>query len=299
MKKCLLTTLGAGLLAGCLGARAAGLPAVETMTADNTKVYVSQRPDKKNRLFESKAVEKKIKEVTGMLKNARLRWMFENCFPNTIDTTVRYYTLEDGDDDTLVYTGDIHAMWLRDSGAQVWPYVRLANEDKALKKMIRGTILRQFRCIMLDPYANAFLDPHDPNPDHQWMTDKTDMRPELHERKWEIDSLCYPLRLAYEYWKVTGDDSIFEEEWMAAITNVLRTFKEQQKKDGHGPYKFQRVTDRQLDTMSNNGMGNPVKPVGLIASAFRPSDDATTFQFLVPSNFFAVNSLRKAAEILT
>ena len=298
MKKCLLTTLGAGLLAGCLGARAAGLPAVETMTADNTKVYVSQRPDKKSRLFESKAVEKKIKEVTGMLKNARLRWMFENCFPNTIDTTVRYYTLEDGDDDTLVYTGDIHAMWLRDSGAQVWPYVRLANEDKALKKMIRGTILRQFRCIMLDPYANAFLDPHDPNPDHQWMTDKTDMRPELHERKWEIDSLCYPLRLAYEYWKVTGDDSIFEEEWMAAITNVLRTFKEQQKKDGHGPYKFQRVTDRQLDTMSNNGMGNPVKPVGLIASAFRPSDDATTFQFLVPSNFFAVTSLRKAAEIL-
>ena len=299
MKKCLLTTLGAGLLAGCLGARAAGLPAVETMTADNTKVYVSQRPDKKSRLFESKAVEKKIKEVTGMLKNARLRWMFENCFPNTIDTTVRYYTLEDGDDDTLVYTGDIHAMWLRDSGAQVWPYVRLANEDKALKKMIRGTILRQFRCIMLDPYANAFLDPHDPNPDHQWMTDKTDMRPELHERKWEIDSLCYPLRLAYEYWKVTGDDSIFEEEWMAAITNVLKTFKEQQKKDGHGPYKFQRVTDRQLDTMSNNGMGNPVKPVGLIASAFRPSDDATTFQFLVPSNFFAVTSLRKAAEILT
>ena len=294
-----MTTLGAGLLAGSLGARAAGLPAVETMTADNTEVYVSQRPDKKSRLFESKAVEKKIKEVTGMLKNARLRWMFENCFPNTIDTTVRYYTLEDGDDDTLVYTGDIHAMWLRDSGAQVWPYVRLANEDKALKKMIRGTILRQFRCIMLDPYANAFLDPHDPNPDHQWMTDKTDMRPELHERKWEIDSLCYPLRLAYEYWKVTGDDSIFEEEWMAAITNVLRTFKEQQKKDGHGPYKFQRVTDRQLDTMSNNGMGNPVKPVGLIASAFRPSDDATTFQFLVPSNFFAVTSLRKAAEILT
>ena len=297
-----MTTLGAGLLAGCLGARAAGLPAVETMTADNTKVYVSQRPDKKDRLFESKAVEKKIKEVTGMLKNARLRWMFENCFPNTIDTTVRYYTLEDGedgDDDTLVYTGDIHAMWLRDSGAQVWPYVRLANEDKALKKMIRGTILRQIRCIMLDPYANAFLDPHDPNPDHQWMTDKTDMRPELHERKWEIDSLCYPLRLAYEYWKVTGDDSIFEEEWMAAITNVLKTFKEQQKKDGHGPYKFQRVTDRQLDTMSNNGMGNPVKPVGLIASAFRPSDDATTFQFLVPSNFFAVTSLRKAAEILT
>lgn len=266
---------------------------------DNTKVYVSQRPDKKERLFKSNAVEKKIKEVTKMLSNAKLRWMFENCYPNTIDTTVRYYKTADGDDDTLVYTGDIHAMWLRDSGAQVWPYLQLANDDAKLRKMLRGTILRQFRSIILDPYANAFLDPNDPDPDHQWMSDNTDMKLELHERKWEIDSLCYPLRLAYQYWKVTGDASIFEEEWMAAIQNILKTFKEQQKKENHGPYLFQRKTERQLDTMSNNGKGNPVKPVGLIASAFRPSDDATTFQFLVPSNFFAVTSLRKAAEILT
>ena len=265
---------------------------------DNTKVYISQRPAVEDRLFRSEAVERKIAEVTGMLKNAQLRWMFENCFPNTIDTTVRYYTLENGDDDALVYTGDIHAMWLRDSGAQVWPYIQLANDDEHLKKMLRGTILRQFRCIILDPYANAFLDPHDPNPDHNWMDDMTEMKLELHERKWEIDSLCYPLRLAYQYWKKTGDASIFGEEWALAIQNILTTFKEQQKKDGHGPYTFQRKTERQLDTMSNNGMGNPVKPVGLIASAFRPSDDATTFQFLIPSNFFAVTSLRKASEIL-
>ena len=265
---------------------------------DNTKVYVSQRPAVEMRLFKSQAVENKIAEVSKMLANARLRWMFENCFPNTLDTTVRYYTTEDGEDDTLVYTGDIHAMWLRDSGAQVWPYIRLANEDEQLRKMLRGTILRQFRCIAFDPYANAFLDPHDPDPDHQWMSDMTDMKPELHERKWEIDSLCYPLRLAYQYWKVTGDASIFEEEWMLAIQNILKTFREQQKKDGHGSYTFQRKTERQLDTMSNNGKGNPVKPVGLIASAFRPSDDATTFQFLIPSNFFAVTSLRKASEIL-
>lgn len=266
---------------------------------DNAKVYTSQRPELDKRLFMSQAVEAKIAEVTKLLTNARLRWMFENCYPNTIDTTVRYYTTENGDDDTLVYTGDIHAMWLRDSGAQVWPYIQLANQDEKLKKMLRGVILRQFRCIILDPYANAFLDPHDPNPDHQWLTDITDMKPELHERKWEIDSLCYVIRLAYEYWKVTGDSSVFGVEWNQAIALVLQTFKEQQKKCGHGPYKFQRKTERQLDTMSNNGMGNPVNPVGLIASAFRPSDDATTFQFLIPSNFFAVTSLRKAAEILT
>lgn len=265
---------------------------------DNAKVYISQRPSAKDRLFTSTAVEDKISEVSKLLKNAQLRWMFVNCFPNTIDTTVRYYTLENGSDDTLVYTGDIHAMWLRDSGAQVWPYVQLANKDEHLKKMLRGVILRQFRSIILDPYANAFLDPHDPNPDHNWMSDNTKMRLELHERKWEIDSLCYPLRLAYQYWLVTGDATIFEGEWMQAIQNILKTFKEQQKKDGHGPYRFQRRTERQLDTMSNDGKGNPVNPVGLIASAFRPSDDATTFQFLIPSNFFAVSSLKKAAEIL-
>ena len=265
---------------------------------ETTDVYKSNRPEVQDRMFTSKAVEKEIVRVKKMLTNARLAWMFENCFPNTLDTTVRHRKM-DGKDDTVVYTGDIHAMWLRDSGAQVWPYVQLADHDKELKNMLAGTIRRQFKCINIDPYANAFLDPYDPNPDHQWMSDNTDMKLELHERKWEIDSLCYPIRLAYHYWKTTGDTSIFDEEWLAAIENILQTFKEQQRKDGVGPYKFQRVTDRQLDTLNNNGLGNPVNPVGLIASAFRPSDDATTFQFLVPSNFFAVSSLRKAAEILT
>ena len=187
-------------------------------------------------------------------------------------------------------------MWLRDSGAQVWPYVQLANQDPRLKKMLAGVINRQFKCINIDPYANAFnMGPTG----GEWMSDMTDMKPKLHERKWEIDSLCYPLRLAYQYWKVTGDSSIFDGEWMKAITAILKTFKEQQRKDGVGPYRFQRKTERALDTLNNDGLGAPVKPVGLIVSAFRPSDDATTLQYLVPSNFFAVSSLRKAAEILT
>lgn len=268
-----------------------------SLANDNTKIYISQRPDIEKRLFSSKAIENKIKEVKALLTNSKLAWMFENCFPNTLDTTVRY-RISNGEDDCLVYTGDIHAMWLRDSGAQVWPYVQFANDDVKLKHMLAGTIRRQFKCIIIDPYANAFLDPNDPNPDHQWINDKTQMKPELHERKWEIDSLCYPIRLAYHYWKITGDTSIFDETWLQAITLILETFKEQQKKEGHGPYTFQRNSPRQLDTMSNNGMGNPIKPIGLIASAFRPSDDATTFQFLIPSNFFAVTSLRKAAQIL-
>ena len=263
--------------------------------ADNVKDYKTNRPAKSDRLFYSDAVEKKIKEVKGMLTNPYLRWMFENCFPNTLDTTV-HYRVQDGEDDTFVYTGDIHAMWLRDSGAQVWPYVSLANEDPELKKMLRGVILRQWKCICIDPFANAF---NDGPTGGDWMSDLTDMKPELHERKWEIDSLCYPLRLAYHYWEVTGDDSVFGDLWLQAIQNILATFKDQQRRDGKGSYHFQRETTRALDTMTNDGWGNPVKPVGLIASSFRPSDDASTFQFLVPSNFFAVTSLRKAAEILT
>lgn len=261
-------------------------------------LIVNNRPVEPKRLFRSDAVEKKIKEVVQLLTNHRLAWMFVNCFPNTIDTTVHFTESdEEGNPDTFVYTGDIHAMWLRDSGAQVFPYVKLAPQDKHLQRMLAGVLLRQFKCINIDPYANAFnlL----PNPNGDWMSDMTDMKPLLHERKWEIDSLCYVLRLAYEYWRITGDTSIFGDSWIQAVENILATFHDQQRKEGHGKYRFQRRTERQLDTMSNDGWGAPIKPVGLIASAFRPSDDATTLLFLVPSNFMAVTQLRHAAEILT
>ena len=292
--------VSAGMLAGmllCGGGQvmAAGHWSMEQICVTDA-IRKDNRPEEAKRLFRSQAVESEIIRIQGLLKNAKLAWMFGNCFPNTLDTTVHFRTGKDGKPDTFVYTGDIHAMWLRDSGAQVWPYVQLANKDPELKTMLAGVINRQFKCINIDPYANAFND--GAIADGHWMSDMTDMKPELHERKWEIDSLCYPLRLAYHYWKTTGDASIFDEEWIQAITNILKTFKEQQRKDGVGPYKFQRKTERALDTMTNDGLGNPVKPVGLIISAFRPSDDATTLQYLVPSNFFAVSSLRKAAEIL-
>lgn len=263
--------------------------------ADN--ISVSRRPAEKDRLFTSKIIEKKIKEVKKILKDSPyLAWMFENCFPNTLDTTVHYSKTADGEDDTFVYTGDIHAMWLRDSGAQVWPYVQFAKKDDSLRHLIRGVILRQLKCICIDPYANAFnMGPTG----SKWESDLTKMVPELHERKYEIDSLCYPIRLAYYYWLVTGDDTIFGDVWKEAVTKVLATFRDQQRKNGHGSYKFMRKTHAQYDTQSHDGYGNPARPVGLIASAFRPSDDATVFLYLVPSNFFAVTSMRKAAEILT
>ena len=260
--------------------------------------YADQRPAAEERLFCSEAVEQEIARVCGLLTNERLRWMFANCFPNTLDTTVHYREDEEGNPDTYVYTGDIPAMWLRDSGAQVWPYVQLCGNDPALQKMIAGVIRRQFRLINIDPYANAFNDgPTGAGEDVGYPGHVQD--PWVFERKWEIDSHCYPIRLAHHYWKTTGDASVFDAEWVAAMRNILATLRDQQMKEGPGDYTFLRVTDRQLDTRCHVGRGNPVKPVGLISSAFRPSDDATTFGFLVPSNFMAVSSLRKAAEILS
>jgi uncharacterized protein len=240
--------------------------------------YESKRPPVEDRLFTSTAVEKKIKEVQKLLKkNPKLAWMFANCYPNTLESTVHYRVLENGDDDTFVYTGDIPAMWLRDSGAQVWPYVALANKDEKLKKMLRGVILRQLKCINIDRYANAF---NDGPTGAGWVKDRTKMQPDVFERKYEIDSFCYPIRLAYEYWKVTGDDSIFGDVWMKAVENILKTFHEQQRKVTAKAYHFTRVSDRAFDTIGWDGFGAPVKPVGLIASMFRPSDDATILPFL-------------------
>lgn len=269
--------------------------AASSVRADAAKSkFTSNRPAVSDRHFTSVAVEQTIQRVKAKIKDPKLAWMFENCFPNTLDTTVNF-SMKNGKPDTFVITGDIDAMWLRDSSAQVWPYLPLTKSDAKLKQLIAGVINRQTQCILVDPYANAFY--AKPNPEGEWRTDRTDMNPMLHERKWEIDSLCYPVRLAYNYWKTTGDTSVFDEDWKKAMKLIIKTFKEQQRKEGLGPYKFQRVTERQLDTVNNDGYGNPVKPVGLIVSTFRPSDDATTFQFLVPSNFFAVTSLNQIAEI--
>jgi uncharacterized protein len=255
--------------------------------------YVTNRPPGDKRNFSSDAVENTIREVKKKLKDPKLSWMFENCFPNTLDTTVDAGT-KNGKPDTFVITGDIHAMWLRDSTAQVWPYLPLATKDEKLKTLLAGVIHRQTQCVLLDPYANAFNKELVPG---EWMSDQTEMKPGLHERKWEIDSLCYTIRLAYHYWKTTGDLSVFDAEWKKAASAIVDTFKVQQRKNGPGPYKFERNTTRQLDTLSNNGWGQPLNPVGLINSSFRPSDDATTYGFLIPSNMFAVTSLRQLIEI--
>jgi Uncharacterized conserved protein len=159
--------------------------------------YISKRPELAQRHFTSKAVEETIVRIKKKIKDPKLAWIFENCYPNTLDTTVNFKMIG-STPDTFVYTGDIHAMWLRDSSAQIWPYLSLADKDSQLKLLLQGVIRRQTQCILIDPYANAF---NEGPTGSEWDKDLTTMKPELHERKWEIDSLCYPIRLAYHYWK--------------------------------------------------------------------------------------------------
>ena len=266
---------------------------IQVLQPKDTFPVVRIPVEKRN--FSSKAIEKVIKEFSKNVKDEELTWLFNNCFPNTLDTTVTY-SEKDGKPHTYVITGDIDAMWLRDSSAQVWPYMAFVDKDKDLKKLIAGVINTQTMYILKDPYANAFYD--DPNKKGEWTTDHTDMKPGVHERKYEIDSLCYPIRLGYHYWKTTGDTTPFDANWVQAMKEILQVFTDQQEKDGTNPYTFQRTTANGTDTRTLKGYGYPVKPVGLICSAFRPSDDSTVFSFLVPSNFFAVVSLRQAAEML-
>ena len=206
----------------------AGLP---TLSASN---YTSKRPEPAKRKFSSKTVEETITRIKAKIKDPKLAWLFENCYPNTLDTTVNY-KLIDNKPDTFVVTGDINAMWLRDSSAQVWPYLALIKQDEPLRLLIAGVVNRQTKCVNIDPYANSF---NEGPTGSEWKTDQTTMKPELHERKWEIDSLCYTVRLAYNYWKTCGDTSVFSLEWKKAAALIVKTFKEQQRKRDNGPLLF-------------------------------------------------------------
>ena len=259
--------------------------------------FPTVRVPKNKRNFSSESVEKAISSFKKKVKDRELNWLFENCFPNTLDTTVFYKEIN-GQPDTYVITGDIDAMWLRDSSAQVFPYLQFSKEDNNLHKLVSGVIHKQTEFILKDPYANAFY--NDENKISKWKEfDDTDMKSGIHERKWEIDSLCYPIRLAYHFWKVTGDTKPFDNHWLDAVKLTLKTFIEQQRKENLGPYKFERMTAWATDGIPMGGYGYPTKPVGLISSMFRPSDDATIYGFLIPSNLFAVVSLRQAAEMVS
>jgi len=276
-----------------VGLAGACLPSVASPQA----AFPSKRPAPQSRSFRSPAVDAEITRVAGLIRDPELAWLFSNCLPNTLDTTVRTGSYA-GHPDTAVITGDITAMWLRDSSAQVWPYLPFLKQDQPLATMIEGLIRRQTRCILIDPYANAFLTDLTSTAKMDWSkNDKTEMRPGVGERKWEVDSLCYPVRLAHRYWKETGDTSPFDAQWLEAMHSIVKTFREQQRKSSPGPYHFQRASEHPTETLGEEGFGTPARSVGLIHSGFRPSDDACTYPLNIPANFFAIQTLHRLEEM--
>lgn len=230
-----------------------------------------------------------VKEVFA--EEPRIYEIFHNCYTNTLDTTVKQ--MEDGT--TYVITGDIPAMWLRDSVAQLRPYLIPAKEDEEIADILTGLVHRQFQCINIDSYANAFNEEANGN---CWEKDETEMNDWLWERKYEIDSLCYPLQFAYLIWKNTGRIDQFDEEFRKGVQRILEVFRIEQYHEEKSPYHFVRKNTYFTDTLSRGGKGALVKSgIGMTWSGFRPSDDACTYGYLVPSNMFAVVVLGYLEEI--
>ncbi len=238
--------------------------------------FTYTRPPVAKRAFSNAAIERTLATVLGNITDPNLASVFTNTYPFATDNYVSY-SESGGVPDTYVSTGDIPAMWLRDSSAELFPLIDASVGDQALRQLLVGLIHRQARCILVNPYAEAF---------NQDFT--------VYEDKYELDSLCWPVRFAFNYWVTTGDRSGFDTEWFDAARAIVATMRQQQRPAGtdSGPYRYTGPY-----YCPNDGWGNPIKPDGLIVSVFRPSDDPTNFSFLVPSNFFAVSSLLQLAVI--
>jgi meiotically up-regulated gene 157 (Mug157) protein len=217
--------------------------------------------------------------------------IFEGCLRNSLDTSLA----PQPDGTTFLVTGDIPAMWLRDSAAQVGPYLELAAEDEKIRALIRGLIRRTATYVNLDPYANAFnVGPNGRG--HQ--SDRTAMTPWTWERKWELDSLCYSVRLLLTWWEVTRDASVFDEDVHRMLRVIVETLRIEQQHASRSAYRFWRTEDAYPhDNLSHDGIGAPVAETGMVWVGFRPSDDACTYNFHVPSNMFAAEALLELAYL--
>lgn len=237
-------------------------------------------------------VNELIQEVRKRLAhNPQLADIFVRCFTNTLETTIE--TLEDGT--TFIVTGDIPALWLRDSSAQVNHYIPLARQDAALQRMIRGLIQRQARFLLVDPYASSFN--REPNGQGH-VGDQPEPSPWVWERKYELDSLCYPVRLCYRYWMATQDTTIFDDSLHQALRNIIQLMQTEQYHDERSEYRFERPNPlHSTDTLPFGGRGTRTNFTGMVWSGFRPSDDACKFGYLIPANMFAVVVLGYIVDI--
>ena len=224
-------------------------------------------------------------------EDAYIAEVFASCIENTLQKTI--FFSDKGE--IFVATGDIPAMWLRDSTSQLTPFLRFAAQEPDIRELLLRLNRRQMRLVLLDPYANAFNMGAEGS---IWQSDKTDMKPELWERKYEIDSLCFPVQLSWLMWKQAGITEQFDGEWLEAARLIVKTFRVEQDHERNSPYRFQRENCVFTDTLSRDGRGALVNGgIGLVWSAFRPSDDACVYGYLIPSNMFASVILGYMAEI--
>jgi len=264
--------------------------------------HLTSRPAEEDRLFHSPVVEHAIAETAVKIHDEKLRRMFEQCLPNTLDTTVQYHEDEDGNPDTVVITGDIPAMWLRDSNSQLRPYLRFANREQKLQKMFAGLIFRHASSILIDPYANAFVDPYvaDPPKTPHWESGDG-WHPAVWERKYELDSLAAFFDLSQKYHEKTGDRRPFDGHWLEASAAALAVVRSEQR-----PVKYHKDTMHRglqpsgspFPALQNRGWGHPNAETGMSRTLFRPSDDETLLPYLVPANAMAVVSMYGMARVL-
>jgi len=268
------------------------------MKPDESRSHPTRRPLPEERCFTSPAIADAIHRVSASMRDKEMAWLFENCLPNTLDTTVTVGEDKSGRPDTFVITGDIDAMWLRDSTNQIWPYLPFIKQDPTLDRLVQGLIHRQAACVKLDPYANAFY--REPVLG-EWRKDQTTMKPGVHERKYELDSLCAVLRLSCGYFAAGGNAACFDDDWADAVRLVLHTIRVEQAgsfEEPGSPYSFRRVSNRPTETLALDGRGQPARRCGLSKSPFRPSDDAAMLPFLIPANALAVATLRRLSAML-
>ncbi len=236
-------------------------------------------------------LRKNVEKTASSFSIQREKDMFINCFFNTLDTTCKFQ--EGGS--VFIITGDIPAMWLRDSAAQVMQYLYYV-EDPDVQRLIKGVLKRQFQMILIDPYANAFM--LDETFKSEWDGMVTsDYLPEIvWERKFELDSLCYPLFLLSQYFDKTGDREIIDELFIKAFDKIYETFERERKHSEQSSYYFHFYREEDGKTL-DVGKNNSATEKGLIWSGFRPSDDACKYPYHIPDNMFVVAVLYKMQHI--
>lgn len=279
-----------------------------------------QRPSEDCRTFKSQGVEDVLSRMEGVIKDPDLYRLFQNAYPNSLDTAVKWkgVAADNADEElTFLITGDINAMWLRDSSNQMQSYLPLLNassDPNSIASLYRGVVNLQARYLLTSPYCNSFQPPVESKiPPAQNGAASNDIvvpaynNQSVFECKYELDSLAAFLEVSVNYYQATGDAGFFGKfHWVEAIQAVLKVAQEMTTptygEDGRvldSPYKFNRDTDRATETFANDGIGNPVaNGTGLIRSGFRPSDDATIYQLYIPANMMFSAYLKSASEIM-